>query len=107
MDADVMDLAPRLRRVRERLDGILRGIEPVFLEAGGHLSAAVDRLGGLTGGFAAMAARLEADDTRAAIATLRGLSTRIGGLADSTRSSDERLQGLQALAGELVEATAA
>lgn len=101
MDANVMDLAPRLQGVGERLDRVLRGIEPVFLDAGGHLSASVDRLGGLTGGFGAMAARLEAEDTRAAIATLRGLSTRLGGLADSTRMSDERLQGLQVLAGEL------
>lgn len=93
-----MSQLDELRSVAERLERMLRTIEPAFLEAGGHLAASVEQLGTLTGSFGTMAARLEADDTAAAMAALRDVSARIGALGDTTRSSDERLQALQSLA---------
>lgn len=91
----------RLRSISSALERALAGIEPIFLQAGGHLSDSVEHMGRLTQGFGTMAGRLEDADTVAAMAVLRDLSARIAGLGSSTQASEARLEAMHGRAAAL------
>lgn len=99
---DITGLEPQLRSLIQRLARMLTGIEPVFTGAGGALAECVGHLDDLKRRFAAMAARIEAEDARSAIAALREVSASLSTLAESTAASEQRLNDLHARAAALV-----
>ncbi|HLO79066.1 MAG TPA: hypothetical protein VK196_21630, partial [Magnetospirillum sp.] len=99
---EITGLEPQLRALVRRLGRMLAGIEPVFTHAGGALADCVGHLDDLKRRFAAMAARIEAEDARGAIAALHEVSSGLNALAEGTAASEQRLGDLHARAAALV-----